>query len=353
MNLIFKSRTSRDEVLCHSIVFLLLSFSLGTIANGQPISSQKQKGVCWVAGREVVTEKELNALVNNSVNWISQTPFGWQQKAGSSAIGMNTSSDRVWWGESDDGISKTTALATKLGIKTILKPHIWVRNGWPGDIKMESDTAWQTWFSNYEKFILHYARVAQKNNIEMLCIGTELMHTTKREKEWRSLIAKIRLAFSGKLIYAANFHEEYEHIRFWDALDYIGVQAYFSLSKNQHAPLNELVKNWNEPLAAIERVHKKFNKPVVFTEIGYRSDADAAVEPWRWPQENSTVPISNEAQANCYQAFFNAAWGKSWLAGVYFWKWYPHGSRRNASMDFTPQGKPAEKVLAENFKKIR
>ncbi len=184
-----------------------------------------------MGGREVVTEKEFQALVSNNVNWISQTPFAWQRDANSSSIRMNTTSDRIWWGESDDGISKTTELATKLGIKTILKPHIWVRDGWPGDVMMKSDTAWQSWFRNYEKFILHYARLAEKNKIEIFCVGTELQQTTKREKEWRVIIAKVRSVFSGKLIYAANFHEEYEHIRFWDALDYIGVQAYFPLAK--------------------------------------------------------------------------------------------------------------------------
>lgn len=152
---------------------------IATSVQSQPAPS-KQKGVCWVGGREVVTEKEFHALVANNVNWISQTPFAWQRDAGSSSIRMNTSSDRIWWGESDDGISKTTELATKLGIKTILKPHIWVRDGWPGDVMMKSDTAWQNWFRNYEKFILHYARLAQKNKIEIFCIGTELQQTTKR-----------------------------------------------------------------------------------------------------------------------------------------------------------------------------
>ncbi len=340
-----------DMITRYPFAFFFCAWISLTQVLSQTPSIQKQKGVCWVGGREIVTEKELTTLVNNNINWISQTPFAWQRDSGSSSIGMNTTSDHLWWGESDDGISKTTELATKLGIKTILKPHIWVRDGWPGDIVMKSDTAWQNWFKNYEKFILYYARLAQKNKIEIFCVGTELQQTTKREKEWRTIITKVRSVYRGKLIYAANFHEEYEHIRFWDALDYIGVQAYFPLAKNRQAPLNELIKNWNEPLAAIERVHKRYNKPVVFTEIGYRSDVDAAIEPWRWPQESSGIQISNEAQSNCYQAFFKAAWNKSWLAGVYFWKWYPHGPRKMATFDFTPQGKPAEKVLAENFKK--
>lgn len=341
----------RITYYCLSIVagFILQSCQP---AESQPIpGSVKHKGVCWVGGREVVTEKEIDALVNNHVNWISQTPFGWQRDATTSTLNTNFTSDRIWWGESDEGISKTTQLALKAGIKTLLKPHLWVRNGWPGDIVMKSDTAWQHWFGNYEKFIIHYAELAEKNKIEIFCIGTELQKTTTREKEWRSLISKIRSVYSGQLIYAANFHEEYEHIKFWDALDYIGVQAYFALANKKDATLQELIQNWKEPIASIERVHKKYHKPVMFTEIGYRNDTHAAIEPWSWPRNMKDVPVSEETQALCYRAFFQSAWNKNWLTGVYFWKWYPHGQRRTGETDFTPQGKPAEIIMRENFAK--
>jgi hypothetical protein len=321
-------------------------------ADSQPVSPVlKHKGVCWVGGRDIVTEVEIKALVDCNVTWISQTPFGWQRDANSPTIYTNHSSEKIWWGESDNGISATTSLALKAGIKTMLKPHLWVRNGWPGDILMKSDTSWQHWFENYETFIIHYATLAEANKIEIFCIGTELQNTTKREVEWRALISKIRKVYSGKLIYAANFHEEYEHIKFWDALDYIGVQAYFSLANKQEVTLLELVNKWKAPLASIERVHKKFNKPVMFTEIGYRNDKQAAIEPWTWPSEMREVSVSEETQALCYQAFFQSAWNKPWLAGAYFWKWYPKGPRRSSGSDFTPQGKQAEKILKENYRK--
>jgi len=346
------------KILIQRILFSCLFIGSGFILHScQPVESQpigaieKHKGVCWVGGREVVTEKEVTALVNNHINWISQTPFGFQRDATTSTLTTHFSSDKIWWGESDEGISTTSQLAAKAGIKTLLKPHLWVRNGWPGDIVMKNDTAWQNWFDNYEKFIVHYAALAEKNKIEIFCIGTELQKTTTHEKEWRTIISKIRALYSGKLIYAANFHEEYEQIRFWDALDYIGVQAYFSLANKKDATLQELVKNWKEPMAAIERVHKKYNKPVLFTEIGYRNDAHAAIEPWTWPRNMKDVPVSEETQALCYQAFFQSAWNKNWLAGVYFWKWYPHGPRRVSETDFTPQGKAAEKVMRDNFAK--
>lgn len=335
--------------LLFASAIVLSSFGAGYFGDNAPVK-QKQKGVCWVGGREIVTETEIIALKQCHVNWISQTPFAFQRNPGSSALTTNFSSDRVWWGESDAGIAKTAELAKKSGISTLLKPHIWVNNGWPGDIAMKSDTAWHTWFINYERFIMHYAALAEKNKIEIFCIGTELQKTTQKEKEWRKIIAKIKSVYKGKLTYAANFHEEYQQIKFWDALDYIGIQAYFSLTQNEKHTLASLEGGWNGPLASIEDVHKQFGKPVLFTEIGYRSDEKAGIEPWAWPEENQGTKISEEAQANCYRAFFNTAWSKNWLAGAYFWKWYPHGPRRMADIDFTPQGKSAQKVLAENFK---
>lgn len=319
--------------------------------------AQKQKGVCWVASREKVTGEHFTALVDHHVNWISQTPFGWQRKADSAAIQFETKASDgktrgVMWGESDEGIIETTRLAKAKGIKTLLKPHLWVRGSWPGEISMKSEAEWIQWFSDYEKFILHYAKLAEQQKIEVLCIGTELSKAALKEAQWRVLIQKIRKVYRGKLTYAANFHNEFEHVKFWDQLDFIGIQAYFPLTTKNNPTLEELNAGWNKHCKIMESVSQKFKKPVVFTEIGYRSTNDAAIEPWVWPQNLSDKAIpSEEVQAVCYEAFFKSVWNKPWMGGVYFWKWYPSGGRRMAEIDFTPQGKKAQEVLKSNFKK--
>lgn len=310
----------------------------------------KQRGVCWVGGRQIVSDAEFASLVRNNIDWISQTPFAWQSNANDPDIRMNTNSDNGWWGESDAGISETTRLARKSNIKTLLKPHLWIRGSWPGEVSMADETHWKTWFTNYQEFILHYAKLAEENKMEIFCIGTELAIASSHEQQWRNLIAEIRKVYSGQLTYAANFNQEYLKVRFWDALDFIGIQAYFPLSQKNNPTAEEMTINWTEHLNAIEKIHKKFNKPVLFTEIGYRSTEDAAIEPWKWPQENKGAISSAETQAKCYEAFFKSAWKKEWLAGAYFWKWYPHGSHSLQEIDFTPQGKRAEKVLLENFR---
>lgn len=176
--------------------------------------------------------------------------------------------------------------------------------------------------------------------------GDRVGKTSLKEKEWRVIIAEVRKVYSGKLTYAANF-TEFEQVRFWDALDYIGVQAYFPLAKNHNPSLQELTQSWNFHLPSIEKVIRKFKKPVLFTEIGYCNTVDAAVEPWVWPNERRETEFSEEVQALCYEAFFQTAWKKDWLAGVFFWKWYPQ--RHDRKPDFTPQGNAAEKVLSGYF----
>jgi hypothetical protein len=203
----------------------------------------------------------------------------------------------------------------------------------------------------YTDFILNYATLAEKLNVPILCIGTELHHASKREDDWKILIKKIRKVFSGKLTYAANFHDEFEHVKFWDDLDYIGIQGYFPLSKQSNPSVDEMMNAWEAHLKKIGKTQNRYNKPVLFTEIGYRSTEDAAIEPWRWPGKEDYNFVSDEVQAKCYEAFFQKAWNKEWLEGAYFWKWYPHGKSRMMEVDFSPQGKKAETVMSDWYKK--
>jgi hypothetical protein len=322
-----------------------------------PPADNRMRGVNWVAA-DSVSSTDMEPLVRAHITWIAQTPFGWQAAAAQPEIRLHTGSAKGgrggYWGESDAGLIFTTLQARQRGIKTLLKPHLWLRNGgtWPGDINMTTATDWQAWFASYSTFILHYAQLAEANNLEALCIGTELEHASVgHEKEWRILIKQIRKVYHGPLTYAANWSGEFEQIKFWDALDYIGIQAYFPLSKTTAPEKTALLAAWQEPLRRIEVVHKRFKKPVLFTEVGYKTTSDAAIEPWAWPDRMAVVTSVDEAtQRVCYEALFETFWTRPWLRGMFIWKWYPglqpDGPARR-HLDFTPQHKPAERVLAE------
>lgn len=289
---------------------------------------------------------EVGNLLTTGADAISQTPFAWQSDINNPDLRWRVESDEMWWGESARGIAATLDSTEKHDILNVLKPHIWVRDSWPGEIEMIDEGDWELWFKNYRSFILDYAVLAEELGIPVLCIGTELEKTSHREEDWRKVISQVKKVYSGKLIYAANF-TEFEHIEFWDELDYIGIQAYFPLSKKKDPDLKDLIKGWEEPKKKIVKISSKFQKPILFTEIGYCNTVDAAMEPWVWPKDRKETPMSEEMQALCYEAFFQAVWDEEWMAGAFWWKWFPHGPRQ--SKGFTPQDKEAEEVLRKYY----
>ena len=306
-------RIKRSFVFVGPLLILLAIYYFGPLDNASSISipkDEKHRGICWVGGPQIIQSSDIEYVANLGVNWISQTPFGWQRGHDNPEIGHQIENQNGWWGERDEGLIKTTQYAKANGIKTILKPHIWLRDEggkWRGEIAMNNEEDWQKWFKQYEEFILHYAKIAEESGMEMLCIGTELHQTcVQREQDWRNLIAKIRTVYSGPLTYAANFSDEYQEVSFWDELDYIGVQGYFPLTNSTEPTVDELIAGWKSPLKELQVFSNKYDKPILFTEIGYKSTKDSGIEPWTWPQRldrNKREAIySEQVQANLYEA---------------------------------------------------
>ena len=123
--------------------------------------------------------------------------------------------------------------AHEIGLKVMLKPHVDLINQsdtlWRADIGCNTESDWKKWFQAYRKFILRYAKMAERTGVEILCIGTELTFaTTEKPEMWRNVvIPAVRGAYGGIITYAANWKDEYNKIEFWDALDYAGIDAYF------------------------------------------------------------------------------------------------------------------------------
>jgi hypothetical protein len=211
--------------------------------------------------------------------------------------------------------------------------------------KTEAD--WAAWFQSYRSFILHYAALARDTGIAALCIGNELKGTTHREQEWRDLIANIRDVYDGDLTYGAHADEVWT-LKFWDALDYIGISAYFVLANKPSPTRSEMVAAWEPYVDRLARLAAHWDRPVLFTELGYRSVDFAAQYPWKF---DDTTPVNLQLQADAYTAFFEAVWPKPWFAGVHWWKWRSSLDDGGANNDdFTPRSKPAEEVLRQFYR---
>jgi hypothetical protein len=317
----------------------------GTPARSSAIlepSGGKMRGVCWEAVGPIDTDN-LKPLRDLGVDWISQTPFGWSPSLSSPEIHTATD-DRVEWGESDAGLVQTAVWARQMGIRTLLKPHLWVHHGeWVGDLEMHSEADWKLWFAAYESFIVHYAELAEANGMEALAIGTELRRSTSHADEWRRIIAHVRRVYHGSITYCANWHEEVQGIQFWGDLDFIGVQAYYPLGAAERPSMPEIRAAWRPIVGELASVSQRIGKPIVFTEIGYKSMAGMLRQPWEWSlrgEPDATL------QCDAYRAMFESVWSQPWFGGTFIWKWHPYLRRpERAARDFTPQGKPALEVI--------
>jgi hypothetical protein len=107
-------------------------------------------------------------------------------------------------------------------------------------------------------------------------------------------------------------------VQFWDALDYIGVDAYYPLSFMPDPPLQQIIANWTQYEELLSNLSSTWSKPIIFTEIGYRSYADAAMMPWAFTGSGSPDML---AQYNLYLAFFQTIYKKPYFAGVFWWAW--------------------------------
>lgn len=319
---------------------------------------QKQRGIHFF-GRRDIDPDQLQQLKKAHIEWLTFVPYGWQADYNSAAVGRR-GEDYSSWSRRDSAFARQIQWVKEEGFLVMMKPHIWMGDNesgkWRSEIEPEGGEAgWQKWAASYQDFILHYAKMSEALGIEMFCIGTELHQPIKGHPEfWKQLIGEVRKVFSGQLTYAANWYKEVDDVSFWAELDYIGVQAYYPLCKQVDPPLSALLKGWRPHLAQLEKLHKKYNKPILFTEIGYKSTPDAAIEPWEWVdriQPKYRVQ-SLENQANCYEAFFRTFWHQEWFAGAHFWQWQSGGRRWDRewqNFDFTPQNKPAEQTLSKWF----
>ncbi|MEN3010563.1 MAG: hypothetical protein ABDI20_06270 [Candidatus Bipolaricaulaceae bacterium] len=287
------------------------------------------------------SDASLSRLASLGANYVALLVTGYMEDHSSTEIYLDphlTPSDRA--------LGHAIRVAHSLGLKVMLKPHVDLRSGgWRGHITPRDPLIW---FQRYADFILRYARLAQDYNVELFCVGTELrsLSTAKFRLYWKEVILTVRRSFRGGLVYAANW-DEYPFVDFWDLLDYAGIDAYFPLSSSRTPTVTELIEAWKPWIAALEGWQAEVGKPVIFTEIGYRSVDYAAREPWNW---TARAPYNPEAQANCFEAVFLALQGKPWFAGVFFWNWLPDPNAGGAGdLDYTPQNKPAEAVLARFF----
>ena len=258
-------------------------------ANGESdpaeVESAFQKGICFVTWQKdrylsPYSDRALERLAQTGATWVSIVTTYYQEDFDSLKIFPTENTP------SDSSIIHAINKAHQLRLKIMLKPHLDLLSSSGtlsrSDIGFQREADWRKWFSQYLKFILHYAKLAERYNVDMLCIGTELCFASTKTKYWQEqIIPEIKKVYSGKLIYAANW-DTYKAIAFWNQLDYIGIDAYFPLTDKENPNLEQIKAGWKKWIDQIQVWQQNINKPIILTEIGYRSCCSAAMKPWEF-----------------------------------------------------------------------
>lgn len=278
-------------------------------------------------------------LADTGAEWVTLVPT-WYQTAPESSIVYPERPGRT---ATDEALIAAITSSRGLGLQVMLKPHVDVTDG---GSRLRIDPAdHEQWFDSYGQVIVAYARLAQEHDVSQFVVGTELAGISDETDLWRDLIESVRQVYSGPLTYAAN-HDEYLGVRFWDVLDFVGVDAYFPLADEPTSDATTLVEAWEPIVADLRELSGETGRSIVFTEVGYPSQDGAVTAPF--DPHRSTV-VSAEEQDAALRAMLAAFEDQPWFGGFHWWMWFEESSEEAHALGYSPQGKPSEATLRDRW----
>ena len=297
------------------------------------------------SGKDVTGE--LARMQSDGVDWLAIQVAWFQQTNSSTDIAPSPKKTPT-----DASVRALIALAHSRGMRVFLNPFVnsLEGSGWQAEFHPNSVPAW---FQSFDAYIAHYAKLAQDTGADLLAIGDEFdtLDTVPAYRSyWLKAIATARQYYKGPITYGADY-PNYQQVTFWDAVDDVGVDAYFPLSQAADPTTAELEAAWQQEAQAIQAWRTSTGlagKGFVITELGYPSEVTAASQPGTWfPNQ----PVNLALQQRCYAATLTTIYAEPWVKGI-FWFWWANPSNPNwqggpQDNGYTPRGKPAESTLRQ------
>jgi hypothetical protein len=312
-----------------------------------PIESTVHPGVGYGtdAGRAAIAEAKAMGAT-----WVALTPFGrvWDLKGGGVDLTFEAPVE-----SNTENLLRAIEDAHAEGLRVMVVPHLWVETGgWRALIDPGDEEGWERWAASYERFLLHWADVAERGHAEMLSVGVELRSwvTTRRAASFQRIVKRSRAHFSGLLTYSGNW-DDIANTTILGDVDVIGVNAFFPLTDKESASRELLLEGGKSVAAQLRALAAEWQKPVLLTEMGYTNRRDPALRPWEWPDGMTNVHLDEQAQADAYRGLLAPLADEPWCAGFFVWRTYadPEDVSQEAEWGYSPRGKLSELVLRDAF----
>lgn len=278
----------------------------------------------------------LSGISSVGGTWVQLNPTWYQNSTGANQI-VRTSQTAT-----DAGLERAINMAHAQGLKVFLKPHVDLTDEGSRSLIAPADRP--AWFASYTTFITHYATIAARTGVEQFAVGTELASVSDDRDAWMQVIGAVRAQYRGTLVYAAD-PGEYAGVPFWDAVDLIGIDAYWPLSTSPTTDVAALEQAWAPIRSDLAAFSARIGRRILFTEAAYASQQGTTTRPHDWTISNTP----NQAeQAAAYQALLSSFSQEGWWAGVYWWVWSALPDDGSGEpLGFPIRGKAAEQVVRE------
>lgn len=314
-----------------------------------PIESRVQPGRGYGSLRFAETLREVEGL---GANWVSLTVFGRVWDLRSRRIEPSFEASLA---ETTEAVCRSVSMAHERGLRVLLVPHIWVETGgWRAELDPGRGAEFEEWVRSYERFVSHWAQISERCGVDLYAAGVELrfwVTDPERAPAFRGLLDRLRRLYSGPLTYAANWDDVGDTLVLAD-LDVVGINAFYPLHWEKGASDQQLRSGGERAALEVEILRRRYERPVVFTEFGYTTRPDTAIEPWLWPEQLPGVVVDQEAQATAYAALLSAALESRAFGGTFVWRMYADVSdlSQEPEFGFSPWGKRALPVLRDAFR---
>ena len=154
------------------IVFLLL-FAQVSLASSDRIAKESSFYLGGIQVNEPDQSKWVSGLKTSGMNTVSVTVYGWQ--------GLWDSDDIKFFEEDDETKIEEIRAAKSMGLNVVLIMRVALQHAhpenrflWHGMIMPGSDHELRSWFDKYTRFVRKWARVADREGVDVFVIGSEM-----------------------------------------------------------------------------------------------------------------------------------------------------------------------------------
>ncbi len=317
-----------------------------------------------------------NHLKDQGFTWVEiDPPWQWIEENGFPKV-LNDFKNNPNYPDDNFFLEEVKAYKDR-GLKVLIAPQLCCNSI---DTKNKTKEWWDTYFSETERFLLHFASLAQQADADafMYAIGSWETEdsTIDINKKWSGIWKNIKKEFKGEIgemvwILGPEVSPEPqsipspESIKWDEQLDFILVATEFPLSEKDHPTNEELEKRASEVLGGVQKFHDELKLPVIvrngYFNVKYSWKGQRFYQinsvPWIGDPESklkeSVYEFNTEDHARVVNAYLRAIAEKPWVIG-YFHFGYTHWEDP-LSPWMSIRGKPAEdiwrkwnKVIYEN-----